>query len=178
MGILARKAEIFPTQQTSFMKKFIAMALVAVSVVACNDDSDTSASTTDTTTVITADTTSVNSTSAVYTAADGDVTYRNKKLMVWRNGAWVESNEDVRLENGVVVYRTGRVTRDGKEVNLEDGEVVTRTGNFFDRSGQAIENAWDKTKEGVKDAGKAVGNAAEKAAHKVKDAVDGDKDKN
>jgi hypothetical protein len=160
----------------SFMKKFIAMALVAVSVAACNDDSNTSVTTTDTSTIINTDTTATGTT--VYTASEGDLTYRDKKLMVWRNGAWVESNEDVRLENGVVVYRTGKVTRDGKEVKLEDGEVVTRTGNFFDRSGQAIENAWDKTKEGVKDAGKAVGNAAEKAAHSMKDAVDGDKDKN
>jgi hypothetical protein len=162
------------------MKKFIAMAVVAISFAACNDEASTTVTNKDTVSTIDTTTSLDNNvtTTTSYTATDGDVSYRNKKLYVWRNGAWVESNEDVKLDNGVVVYRDGRVTRDGKVVRLEDSVVVNRSGNFFDRTGHAIDNAWDATKEGVKDAGKAIGNAAEKAAHKVKDAVDGDKDKN
>lgn len=171
------------------MKKVFAIAFAAVSLVACNNETDsttadsmdtTNAATTNdmsgTTYTDTANTLNSTSSNAAYAPTEGDVTYRSNKVQVWRNGAWVESNEDVRLDNGVVVYRDGRVTRDGNEIRLEDGEVVTRTGNFFDRAGNTIEKGWDKTKEGAKDAGRAVGNAAEKVGKKVKNAVDNDKE--
>ncbi len=161
-----------PKNKSEIMKKFIALALVAFTFAACNDDADTADVTADTTSTTTTTTTTT------YTAAEGDVTYRENKVMVYRNGQWVESTEDVKMDNNVVVYRDGRVTRDGKEVRLEDGEVIDRTGNFWGRTGQAIENGWDRTKEGVKDAGKAVGDAAEKVGEKVKNAVDDDKDNN
>jgi hypothetical protein len=83
--------------------------------------------------------------------------------MIYRNGQWVEANEDVRMDNDVVVTRNGRVIRDGRERDLEDGQVVNRTGEFFDKTGRAIENAWDDTKEGIR-----------KAGDKIEDAVDGD----
>jgi hypothetical protein len=166
---------------TGIMKKFIAMSLVALSLAACNDESkssttsDTAVTTTanpDTTSATTTTTTTTSNSS--YTASEGDVSYRNKKLMVYRNGEWVESKEDAHLDNGLVIYRNGRATRDGKEIHLEDSVVVDHSGKFFDRTGNAIDNAWDKTKEGVKDAGKAVGNAAEKLGKSVKNAVDKD----
>ena len=169
------------------MKKLIATALAAITLSACNDantsnaaaDRDTtaggntSAGTMDTTRTVTTTTTTDNA----YAPAEGDVTYREKKVKVRRNGEWVETKEDVRLDNGVVVYRSGKVRKDDKERELKEGEVVDKTGNFFDKTGRAIENAWDKTKEGVKDAGKAVGNAAEKVGKKAKDAVDKDEKK-
>jgi hypothetical protein len=75
----------------------------------------------------------------------------------------------------VVVTRTGRVTRDGKERELGEGEAVNKTGEFFDKAGRSIENAWDKTKAGVKEAGKDIGDATRKAGQKVENAVS-DKD--
>jgi len=33
-----------------------------------------------------------------------------------RNGAWVDADDDVKLDDGVVVYRTGHVKKDGREV--------------------------------------------------------------
>ena len=158
-------------QKTKIMKKIIAMALAAISLAACNDNG------TDNDTVDTKDTTSTTSTTTIttsYSPADGDVTYRDKKVRVMKNGEWVDADDDVKLDNGVVVYRNGRVKKDDKEIELEDGEVVNRTGNFFDKSGRSIENAWDATREGVKEAGKAVGNAAEKVGDKVEKAVDKD----
>ena len=76
--------------------------------------------------------------------------------MVYRNGQWVEADDDVKLENG---------------------EVVDRDGDFFDATGRAIENAWDDTKAGVKEAGKDIEKAAQKAGDKVEGAVDDDHDK-
>jgi predicted small secreted protein len=165
-----------------FMKKIVTVAFAAISLAACNDNTadnatvDTNKDTIANTNTTTTTTTSTNE-SAAYAPAEGDVTYRGNKVMVMRNGQWVESNEDVRLDNGVVVYRDGRVKRDNNEIRLEDGEVVNRTGNFFDRAGNTLEKGWDKTKEGVKDAGKAIGNTAEKIGEKAKKAVkDDDKD--
>ena len=171
----ANKKRCVPFKSNSdIMKKFIGMALVAMSFVACNDDADTA----DTGTVDTSANTSTTTTTTTttYSAKDGDVSYRGNKVMVYRDGQWVESNEDVKMNNNVVVYRDGRVTRDGKEVRLEDGEVIDNDGNFWDRTGNAIENGWDRTKEAVKEVGKDVGDAAEKAGKKVKNAVDNDKE--
>ena len=70
-----------------------------------------------------------------------------------RNGAWVETNEDVKLDNGVTITKSGTVMKDGKDVQLEEGVVINREGNFFDKAGQKIENAWDASKAGVEKAG-------------------------
>jgi len=76
-----------------------------------------------------------------------------------------------------VVYRTGKAKKDGKEIVIEEGVVINREGNFFDKTGRAIENAWDATKDGVKKAGSEIEKGAEKAGDKVNDAVDDDDDK-
>jgi predicted small secreted protein len=138
------------------MKKILAMAVAAFTLTACNDGTDNA-------TVETRDTTTMTTTNNAnaYAPSEGDVTYRNNRVLVMRNGEWVESNEDVTLDNGVVVRRNGRAVRNNQEVEMEDGEVVTRSGNFFDRTGQAIEDGWDATKRGVK-----------KAGQKIEDAVD------
>ena len=86
------------------MKKIIAMAFAGLSLAACNNDADTASVETDTTTTTTTTTTT-------YTPVDGDVTYRENKVMVMRNGEWVEADDDVTLDNGVVVYRTGKVKK-------------------------------------------------------------------
>jgi pSer/pThr/pTyr-binding forkhead associated (FHA) protein len=117
------------------MKKIIVTALAAVSLAACNDNTGTDAtvnttdsvsSTTETTgsSMGTTDTgttssTTTTTTSTTYTPGEGDVTYRDKKVRVWRNGQWVDSDNDVNLDNGVVVRRNGRVTRNGKEVEMQ-----------------------------------------------------------
>jgi hypothetical protein len=116
-------------------------------------------------------------TSNAYAPAEGDVTRRDGKVMVMRNGQWVAADKDVNMDNGVVVRRNGRVTREGKEIELEDGEVVNRTGNFFDRTGRTLEKGWDRTKEGAKEMGKDIRDATRKAGDKVEDAVDNDRNR-
>ena len=107
------------------MKKIFAFAFIAAAFTACNDaDTDTTSVDTDTTTTSTTTTTTRS-----YTAAEGDVSYRNEKLMVYRNGNWVESDKDVTLDNGIVVSRKGEARRD-KDV------VVLTTEKFW--TGQVI----------------------------------------
>jgi len=144
------------------MKKFFLIIGLA-GFVACNNDGTTTNTDGDTTTntnttataagTETGTNSTTNSTATTtYTASEGDVSYRNGKVMVYRNGQWVESDKDVNLEGGVVVRRNGRVERNGQVVKLEEGETVDRTGRFFDKAGNAIENAWDATKRGAKKA--------------------------
>lgn len=151
------------------MKKFLTISLLAASLAACNDAS-TDTTTVEKDTMVTAPATT---TTVTYTPAEGDVTYRDGKVMVWRDNDWKAAEGDVTLDNGVVVSENGHVKRDATtEVTLDDGEVVTRSGNFFDKTGDAVSDGWDATKHGVKKAGEAVGKAADAA----KDAVVGDKD--
>ena len=151
------------------MKKVIVLAFVALFFIACKDSNET-----EKTTVESNENNNITDTSETYLPEDGDVLYTDKKVRVRKNGKWVDADNDVTLDNGVVITRNGRVRKDGRERNLEDGYILNKTGDFFDRSGRAIENAWDATKEGVKDAGRAVKDAAEKVGDKTKDLLDRD----
>ncbi len=88
------------------MKKIFALAFIAAAMTACNDAD------TDTTSVDTDTTTTTMTTARSYTAAEGDVSYRNEKLMVYKNENRVESDKDVMLDNGIVVSRKGEVRGD------------------------------------------------------------------
>jgi hypothetical protein len=169
---------IYNNLKTGIMKRMMAVAFAALALGACNSSSTEK---TDNDTVVTTDTVATQSmmpseaeATTSYNPAEGDVTYRNSKVMVWRNGDWTESDKDVTLENGVVVYRNGKVKKEDKVIILNDGEVVTKTGNFFDKTGHAIENAWDATKEGVRDAANAVKKAGKEVGETAKDIVNPD----
>ena len=160
------------------MKKIFLMASVVTLLSACNANTEDS-------TVVSTDTLGpVNSTEAPvtttetlvvhkYTPANGDVIFKNNQLMVWRRNEWVKVDKEVRLDNGVIIYENGEVKKEGKVVKLEDGEVVTSVGKFFNKTGDAINDAWGSTKKGVKK----VGEALDKAGKDIKETVDGDKNK-
>lgn len=157
------------------MKKILVMAIASTMfLVACSDSATNSTTTNTTDSAADANKTATNTTA--YTPVEGDVKYVGKKVMVMKNGAWVEADADVKLDNGVTVYRDGRVERGEYEVELREGEIVNKTGDFFDNAGAAISNAWEATKEGVGDAGRAIKKGAKKAGDKIEDAVDGTKD--
>jgi hypothetical protein len=158
------------------MKKILGLAIVSMAIFACNDTQSPSINedTRDTSTVI--ETPPPATTETVYVPAEGDYTYREKKVMVMKNGEWVEVDKEVRLDNGTVIEKNGTVKRDGKEVKLEEGTVVNKEGNFFDKTGHAIENAWEATKDGVKKAGNEIEKGAEKVGDEAHDATHDDYD--
>lgn len=155
------------------MKKFLAIAATAFTFAACGGSQTDNATVENHDSVTTNTTTTTTTTTSNYNASEGDVQYTGNKVRVMRGGQWVDADNDVTLDSGVVVSKTGRVRKNKSEVELKEGEIVSKTGNFFDKSGRAIENAWDATKEGAKDAGNAVKKAANKVGDKVEDAVDG-----
>lgn len=148
------------------MKNVLFAAILAASFSACDNQVSTTEEMDDSTTV------SATTPTTSYIPAEGDATYRDGKVMVWRNDNWVEADSDLTMDGDIVVYTNGEVKKDGKTVKLEDGEVVTHTGNFLDKTGEAISDAWDATKKGVSNAGEAIGDAADN----TKDAIVGDKD--
>ncbi len=153
------------------MKRIFVLAIAATTFVACNDQktTDTTTMNSDTTTMVNMDDNAMNT--QTYVEGEGDVMYRDGKVMVWRNNAYVEADKDVNLDDNVVVKRNGDVTRNGKTVRLEDGQRVSRTGRFFNKAGEAIEDGWDATKKGVNKAGDAIKKGANKVGDGVKDAV-------
>jgi hypothetical protein len=124
------------------MKNVILVTMVAV-MLSCNTKTETTTKT---------DT----SANAAYAPSEGDVTKRNGEVMVWHDGEWKAADNDVHLDGGVVVNRKGEVTRDDKIIVLDDGEVVDKSGRFFDKAGNAVDDAWDATKKGMKKAGEEI----------------------
>lgn len=158
------------------MKKMFVIAAIAASLTACNDSATVETTVDPDSSKMTTPVTAPETPPPVaYTPVEGDVSYRNGKVMVWRNNTWTESKEDVTLDNGVVVRRNGEVRRDKDVVVLRDGEVVSRTGKFFDNAGNAIDDAWDATKKGVRKTGDAIEKGAKKVKEETKDVFDGKK---
>src|SRR5688572_9764965 len=111
------------------MKKIMMIALAAGLFAACNNETESTTTESDTTaSTMTAPPVQETAPSA-YAPQEGDVSYREKRVQVWRGGAWVDADDDVKLDNNVVVYRNGRAKRDDKEIELEDGVIVDRSGN-------------------------------------------------
>lgn len=159
------------------MKKILLMAGLTAGILSCSNDTTKS----DTTIGDSANNTSTNAANATttYTSTEGDVSYRDGRVMVWRNNAWVDADNDMTLDDGTVVRKNGRIVRNGEERELEDGAVVTKTGRFFDKAGNAIENGWEGLKKGTKEAAEEVKDGFNKAKDGVKDAVnDNDKKDN
>lgn len=123
------------------MKKILLVATVGF-MVSCSDGKKDAKTTTETT----------ENTTTTYTASEGDVTYKGGKVMVYRNNAWVDTDDDITFDNGIVVRRTGRVAKDNDEYELEEGVVVTRKGDFFDRAGNTIKDGWEGVKKGFRKA--------------------------
>ncbi|HUQ67429.1 MAG TPA: DUF6799 domain-containing protein [Flavitalea sp.] len=157
------------------MKKVLGLAIISIAVFACNDNQSTSIKedTRDTSSSV-VQTPPPPAETNVYAPADGDVTVRDHKVMVMKNGEWVVTKEDIKLNNGVVVQRDRTVKKEGKVVEIQEGVVVNKEGNFFDKTGHAIDNAWEATKDGVKKAGNEIEKGAEKVGDKVSDAVHDD----
>lgn len=156
------------------MKKLFALAFLAVGFAACNnnaenkDGDDTLAVVTDTAVVV--EQVPV-PTQPTYT--EGDVSRRDGKVVVYNNGNWVPVEKDIVLDDGTTVTAKGEAkNKEGKVYVIEDGYYVTRAGRFFDRTGQAINNAWDATKEGVKNAAEAVKEGAENVGDHLKERHD------
>lgn len=158
------------------MKKLFALAFIAVGFAACNNDANDKDG---------VDTLAVNTTTnetnnvvvqpqqPAITYTEGDVSRRDGKVVVYKGGQWAPVEKDVVLEDGTVVNVKGEAkNKEGKVYVMEDGYYVTKAGRFFDRTGAAINNAWEATKNGVENAAQATKEGINKAADAVKDGAE------
>ena len=153
------------------MKTLLFLTGIVAFAYACNDQKTE-------TSTIQSDTTNHTATAPqAYTPSEGDVTFRNGKVLVWKNNEWVVTDREVTLENGTVVHPNGHVEKDRDTIVLDDGQVVNKSGRFFDKAGNAMDDAWDATKKGAKEAGEAVKKGANKVGEEVKEVFDDDKKK-
>ena len=160
------------------MKRLFFVAVVAMSLVACDDQQKSTTVVTDSTSMdrMNADTSMVRTnptttTSSVYSPSEGDLRYRAGKLEIYKNGQFVLAETDVTIDNGVIVRRNGEVVRDGQTVRIEEGGTLTRAGRLFDKAGQGLGDAWDATKTGVRKAGEAIKKAGQKVGEETKKVV-------
>ncbi|WP_300601193.1 DUF6799 domain-containing protein [Niabella sp.] len=156
------------------MKKTLGIVLGVALLAACNSSENQSAENTADSSgnaVVTVDTNTVAPPVTVH-YTEGDVMLKEGKTYVYTNGNWVVTEKEVKLDNGIVIAPNGEVkNKDGKVVVLQEGEYVNKSGGFFDRAGNAVENAWDNTKEGVAKGAEATKDAAQKAAEATKEGV-------
>ncbi len=142
------------------MKKILAIALFATVFTACNNEAENTKP---------EDTLGTKEVTTTYTSADGDLTWKESKLYVYKNGEWVLVDKDITLADGTIITVNGEVKKGDKTINLKEGEKVTTVGEFIDNTGKKIENAWDATKEGVSDAADKVKEGAKETGEKIKE---------
>ena len=111
------------------MKKILGLAIVSMAIFACNDAESPSINedTRDTSTVI--ETPPPATTETVYVPAEGDYTYREKKVLVMKNGEWVEVEKEVKLDNGTIIEKDG--TEERGAPNIKTQRKINRTGLGF-----------------------------------------------
>lgn len=88
---------ILSSKNIHIMKQTI-IAFAALTFAACSNSHTETTTTTDSPGVTTTTTTSNTTISTAYTPAEGDVTYRDGKVKVYKGSTWVDTDNDVVLE--------------------------------------------------------------------------------
>ncbi len=158
--IITNFAFKFKTHKMLQMKKILAIALFATVFTACNNEAENTKP---------EDTLGTKEVTTTYSSADGDLTWKESKLYVYKNGEWVLVDKDITLADGTVITVKGEVKKGDKTIQLKEGEKVTTVGEFIDNTGKKIDNAWEKTKEGVSNAAENVKEGAKETGEKIKE---------
>ena len=144
------------------MKKLLVVAMVAMSLVACNEAEKTETTTTTESKVVTEN-----------AAVDGEYMMRDGKVVVMKGGEWIVITEPVTLSNGTVVKANGEVKNaDGVTVTLGSGQKVNNSGVVVTANGDNVfQDVGDGVKKGVNEAGDAIKTGAQKTGEAVKKGV-------
>lgn len=143
------------------MKKLLVAAIVAMSIISCNEAEKKE------TTVVTSTETTTTATETV--ASEGEFMMKDNKVMVWKAGEWVIVTEPVTLSNGTVVMPNGEVKNtEGVTFTLTNGERLSTTGVVVKTNG---DNVLDDIGDGIKKGANEAGDAIEKGAKKTGEAV-------
>jgi hypothetical protein len=137
------------------MKKLFVTVVMAVSLLACNDNSSTktdavsdssttgNSPTTDTA-VIAGKGTSANSMPATDMAStsnkEGSMTMKDGKMKIMKDGKWVPMDQQMTCTDGCKVKPDGEVVmKDGMKMMLKEGMTVDKDGHMMDEKGKMMD---------------------------------------
>ena len=127
------------------MKKLLVFIAIAGFVTACNDATQSDATTGDSasSTAITPAPDSGATTSAA-PVKDSLMQFKEGKVMVMAGGAWTELAATVTTTNGRKVSPTGEVSKGGKTRKMEEGMMIDKDGQLMDKDGKMMDNTgWE-----------------------------------
>ncbi len=121
------------------MKKIFSIALIAATLIACNENKSTDSTvTTDTALTTTMPDPAMDNmaTAPAYTPANGDVMMKDGKMMMMIDGSMMVMDHNMTLGNGTMVMQNGDVKMtNGKMTKLTDGTMVDAKGTMYDKDG-------------------------------------------
>jgi hypothetical protein len=123
------------------MKKLLALLAISGSIIACNNSSTSTETTTDTAskTVAPAD-----NSAAAAPAKDSLMQFKGGKVLISLKGAWSDLSATVTTSNGRTVNPNGEVSKNGKTRKLEEGMMIDKDGQLMDKDGKLMDNTgWE-----------------------------------
>lgn len=120
------------------MKKFFAVAVIIISLTACNDADKTETMTTETTTMP-EQKIDPEPMATMPAMENGDVMMKDGKMMMMKDGAIMEMDKDMTMSNGTKVMKNGEVKmKDGKMVKMSDGSMMKMNGDMMGADGKMM----------------------------------------
>jgi len=131
------------------MKQLFCLLFLLTAIVACNSNSDTTA-TTDSTTNINRDTVTQVASAPLDTATtltnesanmakEGTMMMKDRKMMVMKNGSWEEMKETMTCTDGCKVMTNGDVKMKDHTMKLKEGEMIDKDGHMMDKDGKMMD---------------------------------------
>ncbi|HET9826342.1 MAG TPA: DUF6799 domain-containing protein [Chitinophagaceae bacterium] len=133
------------------MKTLLALLAITCSMIACNNSTQQSSSSTDST--ATADTSSKSTAPAMDTSMttapaqmmkDSMMQFKDGKVMIMIGGSWSALSAPVTTSNGRKVSPNGEVSKNGKTRKLKEGMMIDKDGQLMDKDGKPLDNTgWE-----------------------------------
>ncbi|UAY53084.1 DUF6799 domain-containing protein [Ferruginibacter albus] len=129
------------------MKKIFIICIAVFNLAACNNSSSTNANETDSAVIVkpatdhintTTDDTSIHTTTSAI--GEGDLTMKDNKVMVMKNGKWEQLKGIIKLNNGTIVMNNGKMDIHGKKIRMQNGATIKMTGDIMDEGGKMIDS--------------------------------------
>lgn len=106
--------------------------------------------------------------------SDGDLSRREGKMLIYKNGAWGTLEMDIQLEDSTTVTPKGQaLSKDGLKFEIVEGYFITKAGRFFDKTGAAIENIWESASKDVSTVPKEINGQLPASGENIKESTGG-----
>lgn len=132
------------------MKKLLALLAITGSVIACNNSSDKSESSTkdstaaDTSATMTPAPDTTSKMTATAPVKDSVMQFKDGKVMIMSGGTWSALTATVTTSNGRKVSPDGEVSKNGKKRKMEEGMMIDKDGQLMDKDGKPMDNTgWE-----------------------------------